>query len=192
MDKSELRREMKARLSALSGEERRRASEKICMALSSRPEFIAAKKAFLFYPLKSEPDILPLVKFCEEGGKIVAYPKVEGEKMRFFASDGFIKSRLGVYEPAGGDEVSEDGETVAVVPALAYRRDGYRLGRGGGYYDRFLASFRGVSVGVGFGFSLLPSDVFKEEKHDIPVDVIVTDGEIIRNYRRCDRIFGNL
>ena len=71
MDKSELRREMKARLSALSGEERRRASEKICMALSSLPEFIAAKKAFLFYPLKSEPDILPLVKFCEEGGKIV-------------------------------------------------------------------------------------------------------------------------
>lgn len=191
MDKSELRREMKARLSALSGEKRRKASEKICEALSSLPEFISAKKAFLFYPLKSEPDILPLAKLCEESGKIVAYPKVDGEKMRFFAPDGFIKSRLGVYEPNGGDEISEDGETVAVVPALAYRRDGYRLGRGGGYYDRFLATFRGVSIGVGFVFSLLFPDAFKEEQHDIPVDIIVTDGEIIRNLRR-DRVFGDL
>ena len=112
---------------------------------------------------------------------MVAYPKISGEKMDFFVSRDFEKSALGVYEPVGGYKVPPDGKTLVIVPALAFRRDGYRLGRGGGFYDRFLQDFRGFSVGAAFSFSILNDGDFDAEAHDVPVMITVTEDGIFRH-----------
>lgn len=154
---------------------------KICENIASLPEFEGAKTVLLYLPLKSEPDVSSLAGICRRRGKTAAYPKAEGDAMRFFASDAFVKGALGVYEPEGGREVFPDAFTVAVIPALAYRPDGHRLGRGGGYYDRFLSGFAGAKIGAAFGFAVLPSGSFDALPHDVPVDVIVTEAEVQRH-----------
>ena len=65
-----------------------------------------------------------------------------------------------------------------VVPGVAFDRTGNRLGRGGGYYDRFLSGFQGVTAAVAFSFQLL--DQIPIEKHDIPVDLVVTPQNILK------------
>jgi 5-formyltetrahydrofolate cyclo-ligase len=66
---------------------------------------------------------------------------------------------------------------LMAVPGVAFDRNGNRLGRGGGYYDRLLAGFSGLSAGVSFDFQLFPQ--IPSEPHDIPVDTIVTEFGII-------------
>ena len=181
MDKASLRLAVRAKLSSLTDEERRKKSSAIAKNLLSLPEFEAAEKLFLYIPLKSEPDISELAKAASEAEKSVAYPKISGEKMNFFVSRDFEKSALGVYEPVGGYKVPPDGKTLVIVPALAFRRDGYRLGRGGGFYDRFLQDFRGFSVGAAFSFSILNDGDFDAEAHDVPVMITVTEDGIFRH-----------
>ncbi len=171
---------MKEKLLSITADERRALSEKICENLASLPEFSAAKKVFLYVPLKSEPDVLPLAEAARTSGKRVAYPATDGGSMRYFACGKFKAGGNGIPEPDGGEELLPDSGTFVVVPALAYSESGYRLGRGGGFFDRFLSGKDCTAVGAAFSFSVLADGAFTVEPHDIPVSVIVTDSGVIR------------
>jgi len=79
--------------------------------------------------------------------------------------------------PAEGDPVSP---TALLVPLVGFDEMGYRLGYGGGYYDRTLASFpaRPLAIGVGYEFAHL--ETIHPQPHDIPMSAIVTEGRILR------------
>ena len=92
----------------------------------------------------------------------------EGEKL--------IKSVFGVYEPQG--QAYTGKIDVVIVPLLAVNSRGYRLGYGGGYYDRFLKGAAAVKAGIAYDFQL--TDEFEEDWWDEPLDLLITERGIYR------------
>ena len=89
--------------------------------------------------------------------------------------------RFGIREPkpqVGTPQAIADIDAI-LVPAVAFDRRGYRVGYGGGYYDRFLPELRGRAVRVGLAFACQLVDSVPAGAHDVPVDFIVTETEII-------------
>lgn len=110
--------------------------------------------------------------------KTVAYPRCEtGGMMRFYRVESLgdlAPGRFGILEPVLGCEPFEpDERTLCVCPCLCCDMKGYRLGYGGGYYDRYLAGFPGTSAALCYSGALLPE--LAKEPHDIPVDIIFTE-----------------
>ena len=132
-------------------------------------ELIAADTLLLYYPLKDEIDIKPLYSL----DKRIFLPVIENNEMLFRRYDGDLKKgKFGIMEPTG-EYYSIGSNDLMIVPAVAYDRDGYRLGRGKGFYDRFLADKKITTIGVVSKLRIV-SDVFREP-NDIKVDFIITD-----------------
>ena len=132
-------------------------------------ELIAADTLLLYYPLKDEIDIKPLYSL----DKKIFLPVIENNEMLFRRYDGDLKKgKFGIMEPTG-EYYTIGSNDLMIVPAVAYDRDGYRLGRGKGFYDRFLADKKIKTIGVVSKLRIV-SDVFRET-NDIKVDFIITD-----------------
>ena len=132
-------------------------------------ELIAADTLLLYYPLKDEIDIKPLYSL----DKRIFLPVIENNEMLFRRYDGDLKKgKFGIMEPTG-EYYTIGSNDLMIVPAVAYDRDGYRLGRGKGFYDRFLADKKIKTIGVVSKLRVV-SDVFREP-NDIKVDFIITD-----------------
>ena len=107
--------------------------------------------------------------------------------MDFYYIESLSELSLGSYEirepdPEKSEKVKDFSNCVCLVPALAYDKNGYRLGYGKGYYDRFIKKFIIISVGLCYNEFL--SDGLPVEKHDEAVDCIATEHEIICLNRR--------
>ena len=136
-------------------------------------------ETFLVYvSLKDEVDTRNFITEMIAEGKTVALPKCIGSEMQFIAVnslDGLVKGRYGVVEPADGTEITVFSDTVCIVPALRFDKKGYRLGWGGGFYDRFLSGYNGISVGLCYNDCCgdIPID-----DHDVPTDIVLTENGI--------------
>ena len=189
-DKGVLRRRMRSFRSALGPELRARTDAAIRDRLLATEEFARAGTVLSYLSFGSEVDTRAIIERAWEEGKRVALPRVEGERaMGWYmveSFDGLVRSPLGVEEPAPDPAHLIDPaacpDAVALVPGLAFDRFCYRLGYGGGYYDAFLASFAGTSIGlcreVQFIGSLEALGVLEE--HDRPVGLVVTEERVIR------------
>lgn len=135
------------------------------------PEYCGADILLCYYPVKGEIDLRPLMERAISEGRRVALPKVSDGRMDFREYTGeFTAGAFGIPEPTG-DEVKATARTLCVLPGYAYNGS-FRLGYGGGYYDRFLADFDGTSVGA-FYHDLTAH--FPIEEHDVPADIIITE-----------------
>ena len=146
-------------------------------------EFQNAETVLFFHGIRSEPDTRELIRRALELGKTVALPKtypkgvMAARKIKGF--DELTPSRFGIPEPAeSAPVIGPDELDFIVVPATAYDRKGNRLGRGGGYYDRYLSSTSAFTCGI-IREKMLMSRV-PMEKHDIRVRCVVTENEILR------------
>lgn len=154
-------------------------SADICKRLISLEEFAEAELVLLYYPIRSEIDILPVAKEAISRGKRIAFPislpKASTLVFRCITSLSHLtEGAYGIPEPRlSYDEPYFSKTTLCVVPALAFDRSGHRLGYGKGYYDRFLSAFEGVSVGV--AYSELMVDSLPTDAYDIPVNIIITE-----------------
>ncbi|MDT8421833.1 MAG: 5-formyltetrahydrofolate cyclo-ligase [Desulfuromonadales bacterium] len=147
------------------------------MLVESEP-FADASCIALYCPTRGEVATDLLFNVALRQRKKVCYPRVNGERMAFIEVDdlGCLSSgSFGLLEPEGGREVPVAELDLMVLPGVAFDRYGYRLGYGKGFYDRELhsAGFSGVLVGLCFGFQLL--DRLPVERHDVPVDCLVTE-----------------
>jgi len=181
--KAALREEIKQKRRRLSPEERRRFSEEIVRRLKQLKAFDRAKVVMLYVPVGGEVDLLPLLKELIEGEKKrVALPKVtaDGEMVAVEVSDLSVlrEGRFKVPEPMGGRLVRPEKIDLVVVPGVAFDRRGFRLGMGKGFYDRFLPRVKGYKVGVAYEFQVV--DRLPAEKHDAPVDAVITPRQTIR------------
>lgn len=177
--KAELRLAIRERLRAFTAVEIAAKSERICETIRALPEWQNAKTVCLFAAQTSEPDLEPLWK--DAAGKTVCYPRVRGSDLDLIAAENpaeLVPSRWGIREPVFDERkiVALSRCDIIFVPGLAFSRDGSRLGRGGGFYDRLLtaATLRARKIGVCFQeqlFVKLPT-----EAHDREVDVVVSDG----------------
>lgn len=145
-------------------------SDIITAKIRKHPAFLDAKNVMLYYPLKYEINLLPLLSEKKD----FYFPRVEGEKLLVCpACNNFKLSKLKINEPCS-TPVCPDVLDLIVVPALAVDKQGYRLGYGGGFYDRFLAENKNITtitpVLKEFVFDKLPTEGF-----DVPISYILTD-----------------
>lgn len=129
-----------------------------------------------FRNLPDEPDLWELSQ--EQVGRW-AFPKVDGVHLRFYRmlSDGPFKiGAFDVLEPQndGFEEIALQNCEATVVPAVAFDRQGRRLGRGKGFYDRALANYGGRKIGVCYSFQMVNRELPPVE-HDCLMDVVVTE-----------------
>lgn len=116
-----------------------------------------------------------------DGGMHLFFPKVmEGGTLMFYPDggvDGWVRGKYGLLEPrvSSGDKGMARGFDIVVVPGMAFDSMGRRLGKGYGYYDRFLSGLAGSSVTVGLAFSRQILPEVPVDPWDMPVDVVVTE-----------------
>ncbi len=175
-DKNTLRREMRVRRD--SAPDRAERDNRIFENFFSLPQLKEAKIFFVYHSFGSEADTRAIIARLLAEGKKVCLPRVEGRDMIFVPYEGqaLEKGKFGIAEPRGeGTRLRPD---AVVLPMLAWNGL-YRLGYGGGYYDRFLAGTNALKIGIAYAFQR--TDESFMEEFDIPADILVTDGEIYYN-----------
>jgi 5-formyltetrahydrofolate cyclo-ligase len=176
--KADLRREMRARLRTL-GESRAEKSRAIVAAIVAHPACARSGVIALFDPLPGEPDVGLL---WEKGARDFCYPRVAGDEIEFLRvrEPGDLAAAAwhpGIREPRLPEEriVAPAEIQLILVPGLAFTRDGHRLGRGGGFYDRYLAKLPPGTVKIGVCFEMQIVTAIAPESHDVRVDSVITE-----------------
>ena len=114
-------------------------SEILAEKIRNNPRYLNSKNVMLFYPMKYEINLLSLLN----DNKNFYLPRVNGydlEVCPYSEGDKLVKSEFGVLEPLN-EAINSSILDIVIVPALLVSKDGYRLGYGGGFYDRFIAKF---------------------------------------------------
>ncbi len=143
------------------------------------PEYINAGNIAAYYPYDSELDITPLF---EDNHKNIYLPKINKKDNMVFCpykrNDELSINKYGIAEPLS-ESIDTSLIEVMILPALMADKQGYRLGYGKGYYDKFLnkSKFKGVKI-VLIADNLL-KDILPNDKNDIPVDIIITEKRTI-------------
>ena len=135
-----------------------------------------------YWPIRGEPDLRPLVRSLLERGFTSALPVVVEKSApvefhRYTTSTRLTRQSVwGIPIPAERDLVRPD---VVLVPLVGMDDACYRLGYGGGYYDRTLAQLSPRPFAIGVGFELGRLETIYPQPHDIPMDVIVTEERVL-------------
>ncbi len=151
-DKAELRREMKARRKALAADAKAAADAVICEKLKSRGDigemidpFDSGSSLAVYLASPDEISIDPYIEYMLATGVEVVAPRWNGEtyelaKLKGLDEKSLRRGPMGIREPVDADIVEPKNVYAWIIPGLAFTRGGKRLGYGGGWYDRFLAS----------------------------------------------------
>lgn len=146
---------MQAQLRTLDAEDRRGRSLKICNLVLELPVWKQARVVVVFDPFRYEPEIAPLIADLRRRGTeiIVILPTARSQH------------DVAIFAPID----------LILVPGIAFTRAGARIGRGAGFFDRFLAhrAARAIKIGIAFSFQIVES--FPLERHDVMLDLVVSD-----------------
>lgn len=190
MSKNQIRADMQQLLKKITPEERHSRSLAACRNLLHLKEFKAAQMIMIFMSIPCEIETSPLAIQAWQEGKQIAVPRVDWDHHRMdpieiSSFDCCEPGQKGIREPASGTSVPMALIDLIVVPGMSFDRCGFRVGRGKGFYDRFLSDADCKAKRVGFCFheQLHPKDL-PTEAHDIQMDLIVTDQEVIHCQRR--------
>lgn len=180
MDKAGQRKEMTNLLKKMDAEEHRSKSDRIIDLLLGDPAFQSAVVVGTTISAFPEVDTRKLLEKCWMAGKKTAVPKCDpvSRAMTFRLVDNPDQLEtvyMKLKEPivAETKEVGPDEIDLLVVPGVVYSTDGYRIGFGGGYYDRYLTRYDGPTLSLAFACQLV--DEVPVEAHDLPVDRICTE-----------------
>ena len=164
-------------------------------AFLTLPELDRADTVMAFYGVGREPDTVPLMDELLRRGKTVALPRcLPGRSMEariVHAGTGLIRGPFGISEPGEDCPVIErDKIDLILVPNLCCDKHGYRLGHGGGYYDRYLVGYAGETAALcpqAWLQEELPRDVF-----DLPVGIVLCENKIWRGAKAPRRNLENM
>lgn len=186
--KSSLRSELKKNLSNLDVNLKRRQSEAVCK-LFLNTEFYRKAGSIACYcsESRSEVETISLIKTMIEDGKKVCLPVVESEDsdLQFYSvkdpDKDLVRGLWGIYQPDNTkcERTENTAVNTVIVPALGFSENGDRLGRGRGFYDRWLSKLDESVLKIGFSFrEQILSDIFSEP-HDVRMDAVITPDSII-------------
>ena len=188
--KAVLRRQLRETLSAMSEADRHAKSTAACRFIAGMPEFDAARVVMLYLSTPTEVDTASIALKCWQQNKSVVVPKVSWDQRRMLPveisslKDGLTTTGP-VREPIEGKPIPLDLIDLVIVPGLGFTPSGYRIGRGMGFYDRFLAQpeFIGMTCGLAFQEQVIESLPLLD--HDVPLGMLVTDQGISRFASSC-------
>jgi len=171
---------------ALSADEIAARSAAAGERLLSLPEISAARLILFFVSFGSEIDTVPMISRSLAAGKRIAVPRVERRarklmpyEVRDLQSD-LEPGAYGILEPKPDRPPARlDEIDVVIVPAVAWDEEGFRVGYGAGYYDRFLPEVP-QAVRIGLGFELQVRSDVPRGPNDLPVDILVTEAAVRR------------
>ncbi|MBF0787435.1 MULTISPECIES: 5-formyltetrahydrofolate cyclo-ligase [unclassified Streptococcus] len=155
MEKSSIRKSMLTRLKNLSEQERQAWGEWACQAISELVAYQEARTIATFLSMPHEVDTAHLIKRAQRDEKRVLIPKTYAKgRMVFVPYDAHdvMLSSFGVWEPQSDEAVGASEIDVIHVPGLAWNEAGYRIGYGGGFYDRYLEDYQGMTVSTIYDF----------------------------------------
>lgn len=171
--------------SALDGQSHKSFSEQISMHFAA----ILAKRrgatVGFYWPIQNEIDLRPVIeRHIAEGGR-AALPVVAGKDMPMAFHDWtpdteMVSGFARIPEPHNSTEVPVH---LMIAPLVGFDRAGYRLGYGGGFFDRTLAAMKRRPLVIGVGFETTLLDDIKPHRYDVPVDMVITDQGV--------RVFGD-
>lgn len=173
-DKKLLRRAVRERLAMIDADDVLERSVAICEEVKKHLAVSGAKVVALFSPLGDEPRLWSLVEQLAQSLSVVL-PRVEGDSMNFYSYDNKLMAigAYGINEPQSGVLVPACKIEAIVVPGVAFTVNGARMGRGKGFYDKYLSQsdFAALKIGVCYREQIV-ADI-PVELHDIPMDVVV-------------------
>lgn len=193
--KTELRRRGRAARGSLSRDEVREKSRRIARRLYPRPEYRAARTVFCYLGFGNEVETDEIIRTALGEGRRMAVPLVtDGEGNLKAVTIGDLEKDLGpgfqgIREPINRDGPGIDPREIdlALVPGTAFDPSGNRLGRGGGYYDRFLARLRPKAALIGLAFECQLTAEIDAEAHDVKMDAIITEDRVLEPGPGSDR-----
>ncbi|MCY7089207.1 5-formyltetrahydrofolate cyclo-ligase [Streptococcus oralis] len=178
--KAELRKQVLHEMKALSQEKKQAMNRALTERFLRHPFYQEAKVIATYLSFPHEFQTQELIEQALKDGKKVLIPKTYPKgRMEFVVYDPqqLVKTSFGLLEPQGNLEMVEPSQIDLIhVPGLAFTTEGYRIGYGGGYYDRYLENFAGHSLST-----IYPCQVqeFDFENHDIPVqEVLIYEGNL--------------
>ncbi len=186
-EKKRLREWAKARRGMLSSEEKRREDAAVCQRVLELAAYRKAKTVFCYIAIGGEIDVTKLIFQAWKDGKRIAVPKCgkygQMDAREITSLSSLSAGRYGILEPKEGAPVVLPEEIgLAVVPCLACDKRGYRLGYGGGYYDRYLPKIGGASA-VLCRERLLMDEV-PVEPFDCRMDWVITESQTADTRKR--------
>ncbi len=184
--KRDVRRRVVAARDAIPQREREHRGNAIAERFLSLPELADAGTVMAFWSFGSEVPTAPLLRALHDLGVRVALPRIADGELRPVAyerGDATAETTFGAREPVDGTVVEPSEIDVVATPAVAFDRDGRRIGYGGGFYDRFFTrtSPGALRAGIGFDVQVLPEgEALPGGSFDLRVDVVVTESGTIR------------
>lgn len=177
-DKIIMRRQIRERIATMRVEEFKTEASSVFSQLEQLDEFRRAQTVALFWSL---PDELPTHSFAERwvGKKRILLPVITGSNMEFheFSGEGLTPGSYNIMEPQLGATVSASEIDLMVLPAVSFDLSGKRLGRGKGFYDKYLgaAQSSGVKIyTVGICLQCQLCETIVCQPHDMAVDMVIT------------------
>ena len=150
--------------------------------LATSHEFSAANVIASYRSYGDEPDTSALNRKLIALGKTLLLPRIDGQALQWVkwnGEDSSLAKKKKIEEPIGDAIADLKAIDLIVVPALRIDRKGYRLGQGGGYYDRALPKFKAWKIGLVYAGEL-NSEELPHEAHDIPLDAAASPSIIVR------------
>jgi len=175
------RRRLIASRVAIPTEDRRRYAERIARELDASLGDVFGRVVTAYWPFRGEPDLLDWADGLRARGAMFALPVVTAAQapLSFRPWHRGVPVTAGVWNipvPADGANVVPD---IVIAPLVGFDRACYRLGHGGGYFDRTLASLVRRPLVIGVGYSRLALTTIHPQAHDIPMDLIITEDGVV-------------
>ena len=185
-DRCALRKRLVERRLALSADDCVRLSAAVCARLRNNFPQLAGMRVGFCWPVKNEPDLRPLMQTWIESGNAgftALLPVVveAGAALAFRAwtpGSRLEADRYGIPAPVEGEFLVPE---ALLIPVNAFDAAGYRIGYGGGFFDRTLAALQPVPLSIGVGFELSRVDSIFPQAHDIRLDAMVSEAGVFRH-----------
>ena len=179
-EKQTLRREMLRRRKDMSVQQRQAADDAIAARVLADLDFAAAEQILLYVSMPHEVGTERLLRACLSLGKTLGLPVCDTEThtMQFYRLGDLSELRAGAYRipvpPQSPDRLLiPERNTLMLMPMLAFDGDGYRLGAGGGFYDRYLATYPVRTTGLCYAACRVPA--LPRDRYDIPMQRCITE-----------------
>jgi 5-formyltetrahydrofolate cyclo-ligase len=177
-EKEQIRNNVRVLKKMLSVEEKNQQAEAVFRKIELLPEFIAANSILIYWSTSDELPTYDIIRNWSQD-KLIILPSIHKDKIvlkRYTSQEKLVQKTLGIWEP-NLIQTYKGKVDLVIVPGIAFDKNKNRLGRGRGYYDRFLKKNKLFRIGVGFDCQLF--DSFSTEKTDIPMDKIITPSTTI-------------
>ncbi len=180
--KDELRRSLRQRRAAVSAATRADAAKAAAGLIETLPPWATCKQLGLYQPASDEFDALPIAELARARGMDIYLPVIDDQRLRFalWAPDAdLLPNRYGIPEPDAQARRIEPSELdLLLMPLVGWDRRGGRLGMGGGYYDRTLATVARPTL-AGLAYAAQEVGAVPTDPWDVPLDYVLTERELV-------------